>query len=442
MIHLSLETRSGGSVVSTINFNAGGYKLLDGFYPHSGHLDQKLTESFDILIKGASDSALASLVRAVELALDFAKDHPSGPDGVWILFSPKDTTVTAWQSRVIGGKLQHYSDLNAYWKNTKVLAQVIVERAPYWESEEPVVLELTNRGGASQTSANIVNHQDADATDDLYMEIAADQVTGVLPTPAIIEYKNTVNDAVLVDHLAIGHFAASGANEPPAAASLILEGSGTADAACSGGEYDDLSWADDAENQLLSWTLASGDFRQRNYKMIARLRDVTAYTDLWLKVKLLAGSTVLTETRWCLVAAGDALIVIGTLQIPPFRFGTHIDLGNLTVGIYEKRASGAGGITLDFLVAIPQDSWRKFDAIVGLAYNETLVDNPVEASLVTKFGASSYKVTHKIEEGDPIMLQPGVKNVLYFLHDTTTGSAPIARTANVVVSCHPRRLTV
>jgi len=442
MIGLSLEIRSGGTVVSTVDFNTGGYKLLDGFYPKTGKPDKKVTESFDVLIRGTSDSNIETLVRAVEFALDFAKRHLKGPDGVWMLLTPKYGALIAWQSRVYGGELQHDPDLSKYWKNSKVLTRVFVERAPYWESEEPVVLELTNRGGADQSSANIVNHQDADATDDLYMEIAADQVTGVLPTPAIIEYTNTVNDAVLVDHLAIGHFAASGANEPPAASSLILEGSGTVDANCSGGEYDDPSWVDDAENQLLSWTLASGAFRQRNYKMITRLRDVTAYTDLWLKVKLLAGSTVLTETRWYLVTAGKELAVIGTLQIPPFRFGTHIDLGNLTVALYEKRAAGAGSINLDYLAAIPQDSWRKYDAIVGLAYNETLLDNPVEATLVSKYGASSYKITHKIEEGDPIMLQPGVKNVLYFLHDTTTGTAQIARTANVVVKCHPRRFTV
>jgi hypothetical protein len=111
------------------------------------------------------------------------------------------------------------------------------------------------------------------------------------------------------------------------------------------------------------------------------------------------------------------------------------------VALYEKRAAGAGTLTLDFLAAIPQDSWRKFDAIVGLAYNETLVDNPVEDTLVTKY-STNYKITHKLTEGDAIMLQPGVKNVLYFLHDTATGTAPIARTANVVVKCHPRRLTV
>jgi hypothetical protein len=82
------------------------------------------------------------------------------------------------------------------------------------------------------------------------------------------------------------------------------------------------------------------------------------------------------------------------------------------------------------------------EAVGGLAYNETLIDDPTEQRLVTLYSTSSYKVTHVIAEGEPVMLQPGVKNMLYFLHDQTTGAAPIARTATVVVEARPRRLTV
>ena len=442
MIGLKLETRSGGTVVSTIDFNADGYKLLDGYFPNNEVSNSIVNEAFDLLIKGSENSDLETKVRELELALDFANSHEDGPDGVWILFSPQDMILTAWQSRVSGGTLVHNEDFNKYWKRIKASVHVIVERKPYWETTEAVVLELTNRGGSEGASAALVNHQDAGATDDVYVEIGADQVSGVLPTPAIIEFKNTTNDAVLVDHLSIGHFAASGGNAPPAAGSLIFEGAVTADAGCSGGSYEALTWADAVENQLKTWTLASGAFRQKNYKVLARLQAAVVYTDLWLQARLLMGTKVITETRWVLVEAGKELITIGSMQIPPFRFGSHIDLGNLTLALYEKRASGAGMVNLDYLATLPQDSWRRLGAISGLGYNETLIDNPVESSLVTLYGSASYKVTHKVDEGQAILLQPGVKNVLYFLHDTDAGTAPTARTAEVVVKVHPRRLTV
>jgi hypothetical protein len=441
MIHLSLEIRSGGNVVKTINFNSGGYKLLDGFYPQSESSDEKVTESFDIMIKEDGYTDLETKVRDIEQAFDFARSHLSGPDGVWILFSAKDTTLAAWQSRISGGLLTHNPYFNKYWKEYKVWAHVIVERNNYWETVDPVTLQVTNRAGTG-ASAAIENHQDSGTGHDIYLEIAADQVTGVLPTPAIIEFTPTSNDAALVDTLTVGHFAACGTNEPPTAASLINEGTGTSDASCSGGSYAALSWTLSDPGLLASWTLASAAFRQKNYKAIAKLRDAVAYTDLWLQARLYMGTKQITETRWTLVPAGEQLISIGSLAIPPFRLGKDIDLGNLTLSLYSKMASGAGSLNLDYLATIPQDSWRRFGAISGLAYNETLIDDPVGETLVTKYSTSSYKVTHTVEEGGPVMLQPGVKNVLYFLVTLTDKSAPTIRAANVTIKIHPRRLTV
>lgn len=443
MIGLSLEIRHGsGTATTTIDFNAGGYKLLDGFYPQTGRDGEPVTDAFDVMIHGSSDSDLGSKVRAVESALDFAAQHPNGPDGVWILFTPKNGVLTATQARLSGGALLHNEKLNSRWKNLAVKAQVVIERAPYWEDEDLTTLQVTNRAGTGATGA-VVNHQDAGATDDFYIEIAADQVTGTMETPAVISYKNTVNDAALVDEIRVGHFVASGTNEPPAASALILEGTGSADAACSGGAYASLSWTGTGENSLATWTLASGAFRQRNYKAVARLQAATAYTDLFLKAKLMSGTLVLAETRWTLVSAGPSLVEIGSMQIPPFRFGAHVDLGNLTVALYEKRAGSDGAITLDYVALMPQDSWRKLEAVAGsgLAYNETLTDDPTLNTLATLAGAA-YKVTQVVAEGEPVMLQPGVKNVLYFLASDTTGAAPIARTATVTVQARMRKRSI
>jgi hypothetical protein len=130
------------------------------------------------------------------------------------------------------------------------------------------------------------------------------------------------------------------------------------------------------------------------------------------------------------------------MQIPPYILGQFIDIGNLTLGLYEKRASGSGTLNLDYLFILPQDGWRKYGAITGLGYGETLVDDPVREVLYTDDGTSGYKVTNKIEEGEGLMLRPGVKNYMYFLQMDTDGDAPIDRTANVVVKAHARRLTV
>jgi len=438
MFYLALEHRSGGTIRNTIDFSAPGYKLLDGYFPEAGDGMQPISESFDIMLTGASGD-LIDMAREIEVILDFARDHPNDPDGIWILYSP-DETIDAWQSRLTGGALILDAKLNLRWKHEKLRAQIVIERQPFWEAIDPITLNLTNRGGTGAT-ANIVNHQDAGATDDFYVEIAADQVEGGQPAPAVVEYKNTTNNGDLVDHLMVGHFAASAPHTPPAAANLIFEGVGQSDNNCSGGSYDDLSWADEVENQLVTWAFDPEAFRQRYYRMVARLRDTVDYIDLWLKIKLLSDTTILSETRWTLVEADKSLVAIGSLMIPPFKHGQYISMDDLTLALYEKRALGAGTMNLDFIAALPQDGWRKYEAIIGLAYNEILIDDPVNSILYTS-ATGGNKVTHLIEEGKPPMLMPGTINLLYFLHDIDDGTAPIARTAQIAVKYHPRRRTI
>jgi hypothetical protein len=438
MIHLSLELRSGGTVKTTIDFESSGYKVLDGYYPRTSDQDKPVTDSFDLLLSGVAADLIDNL-REIELALDFAGKHPSGPDGVWILFSPSEV-IDQWQSRLVGGSVLLDEGLNLQWKNNRLRLRVVVQREPWWEETTATTLTISNSAGTDD-HVDIYNHQDAGTGHDFYAQIGADQVEGGLPAPAIIEYKPTINDGVLVDHLYIGHFAASKPLTPPTAASMVFEGSGQSDGNCSGSAYDDLTWSDETETQLVTWAFDTEAFIQRNYKLLARLRDVVAYTDLFLKCKLLSGSTVLAETRWQQVTASKSLVVIGSLQIPPFKHGTYVDLGNLTLGLYSKRAGGAGAMNLDFVTALPLDGWRVFTKITGLAYNETLVDNPVDDVIYTAYG-SAYKVTSLLEEGEPIMLMPGVINLLYFLADTSTGTAPIERTAEVTVKYHARRRTV
>jgi hypothetical protein len=437
MIHLSFEQRSSGTVVTTINFNTEGRTVMNSFTPQTAEVSP-VVDAFDLYIKGSDAAGLQSLVREIEALLDFAKKNPTGPEGVWVLYSP-DSGQTAWHARLSGGALLMDTRMGALWRESKTRAQVVFERQHYWEAQAPVTLTLTNGAVTEQTAAPISNAQDASR--ELYVEIGADQVYGVLPTPAILEFENTKNDATLLDDLLVGVLQGDGASTPPTPGALVREGSGSADASCSGGSYAVLSWAVATETQLTTWTIASGSFLQKRYRAVARLQAPVVYTDLYLKAKLLAGTTVIAETRWSLVEAGDELVIIGSLNIPPYALGEAIDLGNITLALYEKHSTGSGTLNLDYILLMPQDSWRRYGAMTGMADGETLVDDPVREVLVTKYG-TSYKVTHKIEEGKPLMLRPGVKNFLYFLQQDTDGDAPIARTASVTVKAHPRRLTV
>ena len=438
MIHLSFEKRSSGSVVKTINFNTGGRIVMGSFVPQTTE-EERVVDAFDLHMVGSSASDLQEKIQEIETMLAFATSNKRGAEGIWVLYSP-DSNITAWQSRLSGGSVLLDERMGALWREYKTRAQVVFERRNYWEKQSATTLELSNGSVTKQTTAPVDNAQDG--SHDLYVEIDSDQVEGVLPTPAIIKFENTKNDATLVDDLLIGVIQGDGNSTLPTPGTLVCEGSGTVDVSCSGGEYAGLNWSDDAENQLETWAIDSGDFLQKRYRAVARLQASVAYTDLYLQARLLVGTIEIARTRWMLVDAGVEMVMIGSLQIPPYALGEAIDLGNITLALYEKRASGSGTLNLDYILLMPQDSWRRYGAISGLAYGETLIDDPVREILVTEYGAGSYKVTQMVKEGKPLMLRPGVKNYLYFLQQDTDSDAPIARTASVVVKVHPRRLTV
>ena len=435
-MQLSLVRRASTSVVSTINLQTDGRVL--GFIPTASSGKDMVTERCDLLLEQESAATLKAAVNAIETMLSFAKSHPTGPEGVWVLYSPDTDTV--WQSRIVNGQVIHDDKANFLWDKYKAVLEIVFERQNYWETLSAVTLELSNGTATNANSAPVDNCQDG--SHDLYVEIDSDQVTGVVPTPAILEFENTQNDATLLDDLLVGVLQGDGASTPPTPSALVCEGEGEVDASCSGGEYEALSWADDAVNELTSWTIDSGAFLQKQYRAIVRQQAAVAYTDLWLQARLYAGATLIAETRWMLVTADEELVVIGSMAIPPYAMGEAIDLGNLTLALYEKRASGSGSMNLDYLILMPQDAWRKYGAITGLAYGETLIDDPVRGVLVTDDGVGGYAVTNKVDEGEPLMLRPGVKNYLYFLQQDTDGEATIARTADVVVKIHPRRLTI
>jgi hypothetical protein len=433
----------------TVNLNSGNIRMMEQYVPRTGN-GVDVTDSVELEFSGTAVADLQTAIQSVEDVMAQAVEFQQSGMGkrVFVVYQP-DGAASASRSELIPANdsewrltLDSDSLSHARWMGTTkyVNGLLVWKRRDWWDGAETTVALTNSNGTATTDPLEIASHQDG-AGADFYVEIAADQIAGSVKAPAILKFANTTDDANGVDNLYVGHFVASGSYEPPAGTALVMEGAGTADANCSGGEYAALSWADENETQLETWTIDSALYRARPYRMIARFQDDFAYTDLWLKVKLLSGATVIGETRWAQMSAGPCLQAIGNLKIPPFDHRAYVDLGDLTLALYSKRAAGAGTLNLDYLAALPLDSWRKYSAISGLPYGETLTDNPYDGTLVTDDGTDN-TVTHQVEEGAGVLLWPGDKQRLYFLHDLTDGTAPIGRTATVQVLYRPRRRTL
>ena len=424
-------------VIGTSTVTLGS--ILVAFTPKSpnDNGDARLADSFTVY---ASQTIINSLERALGRAREW--DRTKTGDAVYLKFQP-GSTGTTYRSQIYDGKLAFTRRaLDSEWVHQNFETIVAFERDAFWEDDTERTLAVTNTNGTATGGLTVYNAQNAAVTgSDFYATITADAVSGDLASPAKIYYKNTTNDAKGVSSLYIGHYA-EGDNFLSLETGIIWnEATGTTAAGSSGGSYKAVTWVTAAETSLSSWSNAWGRLYQHNYKVIARFSETFAYTDLYLKAKLMYGTAVLTETRWQLATANKELQVVGSLRILPYM-GKYIAFEDLTLVLYGKRAGGSGSAKLDYLALIPQDGYRKIGAVTGAVYNDTIIDDPY-LGVIYNFTAGHYKhATHIVEEGEPIMLVPNTINTLYFLHDTTDGQAEVARTATVQVKYRPRRRTI
>lgn len=449
MPYMHFMVKNGYNFQPDIDLNAGGYQLMDGYYPDvSG--DARDTDKINVTVKGSSEADLKSKIRAIEHIFIYATNHPDGPDGAYVYYAPNAASITPNRSRITDGAVLVDKSLHTSWRENIAMIQVVFERMPWWETADPVTLTIKSETSGVQGTAVPVQN----AMDDLggnYIYLFDPTEIGTLPTPAIILYKNTTNNARKVHNLYVGHYIGNDVSElPNIGGMLLMDAYGTLDATCSYGAYQTLSWTGTGENQLKVWQIENNFHPSRGrfhyFKLMARFRDAVAYTDLYLKAKFLLGTglgaVVVAETPWNKMAASKQLQAIGTMQFTPFRNFNNIQINELSVGLYGKRAGGDGSINLDYINLMPLDHWRNYSPIQGLIYNDTLEDNPVIDILHSYTSSVSSKITHIIGSGEAIMLQPNQPNALYFLHEIDDGTAPVDRTGLVTIKCHPRRRTV
>lgn len=432
----------------TVNLNSGNITMLTQYVPRMGD-GSKVVDSVELDFSGTAVANIQTAVQSVNKAIGEAVRYTNSKTGdkVYVYHQPNGYD-TVYRSELMPASTKDWrleldtdSMGKARWEDAyKVRGVLTWTRGDWWEKSTAVSVGGTNVMG---TAGTIINNQDEANTKSFYFSVDGANIAGDTPSPLYIQYKNTTNDAAEVGSVYIGQYV-DGLYAAPSPDNLMFQGTASADAGCSGGSYTALVFAGTVEESLISWTIASADdYRGRSYKMVARLKDTFAYTDLYLQAKVLSGSAVLGETRLKLADANQQLQIIGSLKLSPAANG-NTNYTDLSLALYSKRAGGGGTINLDYIAAIPQDGWRSYKAISGLAYNEEIYDNPVEDSFYTISAAPGNPAvfTHYVDEGDPLNLVPGVDNTIYFLHNTTGGTAPIDRTSLITLYHYPRRRTI
>ena len=410
---------------------------------------QPVTETAEVNLSGTAANIRATENNLNALFLLAAQRAATGVgERVFVNYKPVDSDSVAYRSEITDGRvvwstnpgLRRLGDTSPF-----VQWAVIWTRAYWWEGALAEV-SLSANGQAAATGGRTIYNNPANGN---WVQMAAAQVAGVLPTPAMIEMTNTAGASKNLRKL----FFSLNAYSDPANLTHFLQGearltggSTATDASHSGGQA--LSFVLSNTTTAFAWTLTAANLqrtRGRRAHILARFAGTSGALYVTPQIRNSAGVVL-----W----AGDEISIgpllyeawkdLGILPLPP---GGYDDAYRSHLLALVFRGTGVGD--LDVLQLSPLDSYRYLEMPVpgvAVANNAAAVHDGIEGRTYVLEGSTRTALPTSF--GGPLMLQPGVLQRIYTLwqiHAGATagvGDAPIADTASVRLYYRPRRLTV
>mgnify|MGYP000939420027 CR=1 FL=1 len=377
---------------------------------------RNVTRTLDLLLKGASTSALQTLARSIDALLVSAHRRQRTGKGPRVYVQIQlDSEASTWRSEILTGRLRMSDEALQQWIGKKVEAQLFITTRFYWEGPE-TELQLSANGQSAATGGRSV-----DNASNNWVQIASSQVGGVLPTPVKLTLTNNSGGSVTYRNL----FLAVNAFSDAANFSHTI----------AGGAYSSYSFTNTGSTQ---WTLASSllqDTQGRWFRLLVRFSGWSG-TDIYIKPTLRDGSGLVPlwegdEVK--LGTSGTYFVDLGALPLP---VGGYQTAWGQMVLFWSVRATGSATIQVDRIQLTPLDSYRWLvQRGLAIANGGAITDDNIEG--ITHAGGSPI---YSPKTG-PLFVFPGVLQRIYVLQDTGSASAT-GTSFSVRAYIRERRLSV
>ena len=422
--------------------------MLSRYTPTTSKSGEPVVEVIDLVVYGSTTAEMQGRINAIERMFVTAERRNmtgSGPR-VFLHIQASGESAT-WRGEVLAGLLELDKSAMSVFGQAQVKVELEVTRRAYWEDTTLRNLPLTNGNGAGATSGlNIVNHDDSGTGDDNWVQIAADQVTGVLPAGVQVRLTNDIGATRTYSKI----YLALNAFSDPANFTHVLEG----ESRTSGGSV--VSDAAYSNGQALSFTIGSGvtpgtstfvwtlpaatlqDAAGRPFRLLARFAGGIGTTTAYAEVRAANGTSVLW--RGDSVALPDlygGLLDMGVVPLPPGGYSTAY--GALTLAL---TFTGIATRYLDFIQLTPMDAFVLLECMAPCAHGEAVMYDSIEDRQYILSGSA--ELGYVTASGGRLLLQPGVINRLIVLQENSTGTnrGEISESFTALVRYRPRRLTI
>ena len=422
--------------------------MLSRYTPTTSKSGEPVVEVIDLVVYGSTTAEMQGRINAIERMFVTAERRNmtgSGPR-VFLHIQASGESAT-WRGEVLAGLLELDKSAMSVFGQAQVKVELEVTRRAYWEDTTLRNLPLTNGNGTGATSGlNIVNHDDSGTGDDNWVQIAADQVTGVLPAGVQVRLTNDIGATRTYSKI----YLALNAFSDPANFTHVLEGESRA----SGGSV--VSDAAYSNGQALSFTIGSGvtpgtstfvwtlpaatlqDAAGRPFRLLARFAGGIGTTTAYAEVRAANGTSVLW--RGDSVALPDlygGLLDMGVVPLPPGGYSTAY--GALTLAL---TFTGIATRYLDFIQLTPMDAFVLLECMAPCAHGESVMYDSIDDRQYILSGSA--ELGYVTASGGRLLLQPGVINRLIVLQENSTGTnrGEISESFTALVRYRPRRLTI
>lgn len=406
---------------------------------------QPVTETAEVNLSGTAAAMRTTVNNLEKLFVAATRRQQTGMgERVFVNYKIIDADATTYRSEITEGRvvwstnpgLRRLGDANPFAQ-----VAVIWTRAYWWEGAE-VEAQLSATSQAAATGGRTVGNDPATAN---WVQMAAAQVTGVLPTPARVVLTNNSGGTRAYRNV----FLALNANSDPANLGYHLQGEArtsggtvTNDATASGGQK--LDFVVSGSPVTFAWVLLQTRLARtkgRRARILGRFTDTSGTLLIKPQIRSSSGDVLWEGDELALnPLIYGAWVDLGIVPLPPGGYSASYDAHQLALVF---RGTGVG--SLDVLQLSMLDSYRALDLpATGLyvANGAALVLDGIEG--LAYEAASGVNTPMPTGAGGAIMLQPGMTQRIYILHNLyeVGNYAPIGTTFSVQVFYRPRRLTV
>ncbi len=413
-----LRLVSGGT---TLTLSGAGTYLGVTYAPASDEAADRLSESFPLILEGTET--------AIRAAIDAVKQLLGGMTGapVYAEFRPADTGDIL-RSRVFGGEVDRSTvpiEFNLHAALNTVRATVTWERQAWYEGPEAEI-PLASATQTERTGGTAAHNND-NAGNPNWLAMAAANVKGQRPAPVRLKITNAAGGAVAWRNFFVGLNAYSS----PASADLWLLGSEATGGAAA-------TWAAGSTHGALRWLFALsptllGQAQGRTFRVLAAFTSITASANLRAAVGPYVGSVYVPARIGGERLAARELVDLGEFPIPPGGYAVSNAAAALAITV---RSSAAGSATLDFVMLMPTDGYRRLSQIgYDTANGEAVVDDGIDGGAYLLSSSSRYPIIRAA--GDALHVIPGRDQRIYILFDEDGGFVA-GRTMTVQAWYRPR----